>query len=120
MLASVYFVIFSAICYLKLYFVIMDLTYHKIYENITSMITQKEISKLLKCSQPTVNLILNGKRAVSWPLAERLTELFPDHTIQQWKKATPEDIERAFSQLKINSDASIFFPLKNHNHVWSK
>lgn len=44
-------------------------------------------------------MLLIGKRPVSWPLAERLAELFQDRTIQQWKNATPEDLKHAFAQL---------------------
>lgn len=64
------------------------------------MMTQHDIGKILGCSQPTVNLILTGKRHVSWPLAASLAELFPGRTIQQWKKATPEDLKMAFAQIE--------------------
>jgi len=48
----------------------------------------------------TISLFLNGKRAVSWPLAEKLAEIFPAKTVQQWKKSSPEDLRRAFKQLE--------------------
>lgn len=70
------------------------------------MMTQNEIAKFIGCSQPTINMIFTGKRPVSWPLAEKLSELFPSLTIQQWKTATPEDLKRAFEQLKTDGEAA--------------
>jgi len=67
--------------------------------------TQTEISNLLGCSQPTVNLMLNGKKKVSWPLAQRLSELFPCKDIVAWKNSTPHELKRAFEQLKIDGEA---------------
>jgi plasmid maintenance system antidote protein VapI len=68
------------------------------------MMKQKQIAKILRVKESYVCMILNedhGKnRPVSWPLAERLAELFPGRTIQQWKKAKPEELKRAFAQLK--------------------
>jgi plasmid maintenance system antidote protein VapI len=61
---------------------------------------QKNISRILGASDAFVSMILNGKRAVSWPLAARLSDIFPGKTTQQWKQATPEDLRRAFAQLQ--------------------
>jgi len=65
-------------------------------ELFSAMKTQAQISQILGFSQPTINLVLTGKRPVSWPLAEKLANLFPHKTIQDWKAAKPEDIIRAF------------------------
>ena len=61
--------------------------------------TQQNIAKLLNVSQPFINQIMAGKKSVSWPLAEKLSDLFPGKTMREWKKASPEDIKRAFKQL---------------------
>lgn len=65
------------------------------------MITQNDIAAVIGAVDKTyVNKLLNGKRSVSWPLAKRLSELFPCRTIHQWKNATPDDIKRVFAQIK--------------------
>ncbi|WP_040015772.1 helix-turn-helix domain-containing protein [Desulfobacter postgatei] len=65
------------------------------------MMTQNDIAVAIgRVDKTYVNKLLTGKRQVSWPLAERLAELFPDRTIHQWKNATPDDIKRAFAQIK--------------------
>lgn len=70
------------------------------------MMTQNDIAKVVGSVDRTyINKLLTGKRAVSWPLAERLAELFPNRTIQQWKQATPEELKRAFAQLS-NEEAA--------------
>jgi plasmid maintenance system antidote protein VapI len=66
-----------------------------------AMKTQEQISKALGFSQPTINLVLTGKRKVSWPMAVRLAELFPAKTVEQWKNATPDQLRRAFSFLEV-------------------
>jgi len=63
------------------------------------MINRKHISNLFGVTEQYLSMLLNNKRSVSWPLAERLSELFPCRTIQQWKKAKPEELKRAFAQL---------------------
>jgi plasmid maintenance system antidote protein VapI len=83
------------------------LTEHKISEIITAMMTQTKIAAVLKCSQPTVNVMLTGKRPVSWPIAVRLAELFPGKTLQQWKEATPEDLTLAFEQLRPDKKGAV-------------
>jgi len=64
------------------------------------MMKQKHIAEILRVSQPTINLVLTGKRKVSWPLAQKLSNLFPGKTIAQWKNASPEELRIAFSQLE--------------------
>ena len=68
------------------------------------MMTQTQISKILGCSQSAVNLTLTGKRSVSWPLAQKLSGIFPGKTIQQWKNATPTELKRAFNQLYLEKE----------------
>ena len=68
------------------------------------MMKQKDIAKLLGIKESYVCMLFSEDikkyRPVSWPLAKRLSELFPDRTIHQWKNATPDDIKRAFAQIK--------------------
>jgi plasmid maintenance system antidote protein VapI len=69
------------------------------------MMTQTDIAKHLGFSQPTINLTLTGKRKVSWPLAERLAEVFPGKSIKEWKNASPAEIRAAFKFLERTGDA---------------
>jgi DNA-binding XRE family transcriptional regulator len=69
------------------------------------MMTQTDIAKHLGFSQPTINLTLSGKRKVSWPLAERLAEVFPGKSIKEWKHAKPSEIRAAFKFLERTGDA---------------
>ncbi len=71
---------------------------------INAMINRKHISITIGVTEQYLSMLLNGQRKISWPMAERLTELFPGRTIQQWKKATPDDLKRAFAQLKPNNE----------------
>jgi len=66
---------------------------------MTSMMKQKQIAKLLGIHDSDVSRTFSGERKVSWPLAEKLADLFPGKTIKQWKYATPEDLKRAFKLL---------------------
>ena len=61
------------------------------------MIKQKDIQKILNCSQTAVSFILSGKRPISWAQAERLASVFPGKTIKEWKKATPGELKQAFT-----------------------
>ena len=62
-------------------------------------ITQNKIAKALDVSQPFIHRIITGKDPVTWPLAEKLSDLFPGKSIKEWKRSGPEDIKRAFNQL---------------------
>jgi len=62
--------------------------------------TQCIIAKTLKVSQPFISQVITGRKNISWPLAEKLSDLFPDKSIRQWKNATPKELKKAFSQLK--------------------
>ena len=79
---------------------IFILTYVDSKHKINAMINRKHISSTLGVTEQYLSMLLVGKRPVSWPLSERLAELFPDRTIHQWKNATPDDIKRAFAQIK--------------------
>jgi len=68
--------------------------------------TQQKIAETLGVSQPFINQIINDKKAISWPLAEKLADLFPGKTIQQWKSATPDDLRRAFKLLEIEKEVA--------------
>jgi len=68
------------------------------------MILQKQIGKLLGIRQPHVSMILNGKRKVTYTMAERLFEL--THIKESfWMKAGPEELKEAFGDLKQNKVA---------------
>jgi len=60
----------------------------------------KDISNTLNVSETLVSRLLTGQRKVSWPMAEKLSDLFPGKSIKEWKKAEPEDLKNAFAQLK--------------------
>jgi len=62
--------------------------------------TQQKIAQALTVSQPFINRVLRGKSPVSWPLAEKLAELFPGKSMKEWKYSGPEELKRAFSQLE--------------------
>jgi plasmid maintenance system antidote protein VapI len=68
------------------------------------MIKQKQISTLVNIDQSEVSRILGGKRKISWPLAQRLSEMFPGKDIVGWKNASPEEFKRAFAQYQTTEE----------------
>jgi len=64
------------------------------------MKSRKEISDQLDITEQYLSMLLSGKRKVSWNLAERLSKMFPGRSISEWKRATPAELELAFSQLE--------------------
>lgn len=83
--------------------VIFLLTIATISNNMTNIMKQKDISKLLKIDESLLSRLLSNKRQVSWPLAERLSNFFPGRSISEWKRATPEELKAAFHSLNINN-----------------
>lgn len=75
------------------------------------MTDRKHIANILGITEQYLSMLLSGKRQVSWRLAERLAELFPVRTIQGWKIATPEELNRAFEQYDAVSHSHSQFPL---------
>jgi len=63
------------------------------------MKSRKQISTTFGISEQYLSMLLAGKRPVSWPLAAIMSERFPGKTIQQWRNATPKELEVAFKQL---------------------
>jgi len=61
---------------------------------------RKQISQQLGMTEQYLSMLFSGERKVSWPLAEKLTGLFPGKDIVSWKHSTPDDLKRAFSELK--------------------
>jgi uncharacterized membrane protein YfbV (UPF0208 family) len=57
-------------------------------------------TRLLGYHKSTISLFKSGQRGVSWPLAEKLCEIFPDKSIKEWKVASPAEISRAFEQIE--------------------
>lgn len=55
--------------------------------------TQIYHAKFLGISQAYMNLIYTGKKPVSWQLAYKLSNLFPQKNIEWWKFATPAQIK---------------------------
>ena len=47
-----------------------------------------------------LSMLINGERKISWPLAEKLADLFPGKSIRDWKNSGPEELKRAFGQLE--------------------
>ncbi|MBT7630967.1 MAG: hypothetical protein HN597_14880 [Desulfobacula sp.] len=64
------------------------------------MIKNKDIAITLKISDTLVCRLLNGERKVSWPLAERLSKMFPGKSMSEWKRATSKELKAAFNQLE--------------------
>ena len=71
------------------------------------MMKNKHIAKTLKVSDTLVSRLLSGERKISWPLAERLSKMFPGRSISEWKRAEPEELKQALSQLKPQSRENI-------------
>ncbi len=65
------------------------------------MMTQTEIANKLNISKTTVSYILNGGRKVSWPVAEKLSQIFPGRDVVGWKNATPEELEAALMTIGL-------------------
>tara|TARA_B100000614_G_C14449025_1_gene453474 strand:+ start:706 stop:930 length:225 start_codon:yes stop_codon:yes gene_type:complete len=61
-----------------------------------NIITQQKIATTLGVSQPFIHQVLTGKKKISWPMAEKLSNLFPSKTMQQWKRVDPDVIWSAF------------------------
>ncbi|RLB94616.1 MAG: hypothetical protein DRH26_00680 [Deltaproteobacteria bacterium] len=61
----------------------------------------KDIAIALNISDALVSRLLSGERKVSWPLAERLSKMFPGRSISEWKRVNPEEIKRVFEHLEI-------------------
>jgi len=72
---------------------------------------QKQISIILGIHQSDVSRILSGARKVSWPLAEKLADLFPGKSIREWKQATPEELRRV--SYPLAEKLSDIFPWKS-------
>jgi plasmid maintenance system antidote protein VapI len=64
------------------------------------MKSRKEISDQFKISEQYLSMLLSGERKVSWPMAERLSKMFPGKSISEWKRSNPEELLEAFKQLK--------------------
>jgi plasmid maintenance system antidote protein VapI len=60
--------------------------------------TQNDFAALLEIDQPGVSRLLNGKDFVSFPLAVKLFQLFPNKDILEWKKTTKEGIQQLYNQ----------------------
>ena len=64
------------------------------------MANKKTYKKLLGYDKSTISLFETGGREPSWPLAEKLCEIFPGKSIKEWKSASPNELKRAFNQIK--------------------
>jgi len=64
------------------------------------MMKQKDIANTLNISDALVSRLLSGERKVSWPMAERLSKMFPGRSISEWKRASVEEIKQAFNQIE--------------------
>ena len=61
---------------------------------------QKEIAKALNISTSYMSLIFKGEKPISFPLAVRLSKIFPKKDIEQWKNAKPEELKKVFRERK--------------------
>ena len=61
---------------------------------------QKQISIILGIHQSDISRLLSGARRVSYPLAEKLSDIFPWKSMKQWRNASPDEIREAFSHLR--------------------
>jgi plasmid maintenance system antidote protein VapI len=48
-------------------------------------------------------MLLGGERKISWPMAERLSKMFPGKSISEWKRSEPSDLKQVFNQLKVEA-----------------
>jgi plasmid maintenance system antidote protein VapI len=64
------------------------------------MKSRKEISNHFGISEQYLSMLFNGERKVSWNMAEKLSDLFPGKSISEWKRSSPAELKRAFSQLE--------------------
>jgi plasmid maintenance system antidote protein VapI len=55
--------------------------------------TQTYKAQYLGIAQSYMNQIFTGKKPVSWKLAHKLSERFPQKNIEWWKMANPSQIE---------------------------
>ena len=92
---------------------IFSLTWNKYKNNMDSMMSQTDIANYFrskygtKIDQARVSRITRGKEPVPYGLAKALSKEFPWRTLEQWKEnATPEDLKRAFEQLKTDGEAA--------------
>jgi plasmid maintenance system antidote protein VapI len=65
---------------------------------------QIQIAEKLGISQAMVSLILAGKRPITWPLAVKLSDLFPGKSLRQWKEAGPDDLMKALRTLTLGDE----------------
>jgi len=63
------------------------------------MTNRQFISNTFGITEQYLSMLLNGERKVSWPIAEKLSDIFPGKSISQWKRATPKELRQAFEQL---------------------
>lgn len=63
-------------------------------------IKQKHTAQIFKVSDSYISRLLSGEREVSWKFAVKLTDMFPGKSLKDWKKSTPEELRKAFNQLK--------------------
>jgi plasmid maintenance system antidote protein VapI len=67
------------------------------------MKSRKEISDQFKISEQYLSMLLGGERKISWPMAERLSKMFPGKSISEWKRSEPSDLKQVFNQLKVEA-----------------
>jgi len=55
--------------------------------------TQTYQAQVIGILPPHLSMILNGKKKISWELAEKLSTIFPDTSLQWWRYANTEQIK---------------------------
>jgi len=66
--------------------------------------TQNDFAELLGIEQSQVSRLLNGKEKISWPLALKLSKLFPGKDQEGWHKSGATDLCRVYAQLKYEAE----------------
>lgn len=69
--------------------------------------SQYDFAALLEIDPSRVSRLLNGIDPVSWPVAAKLSQLFPGRDVIGWKNATKEDLNRLYQQLKSEAKEKV-------------
>jgi len=69
------------------------------------MSKQKDIATLLSVTPAYVSLLLAG-RPLSYPLAVKLSKMFPEKDVEAWKHSRPEEIEAAFKKIVTTTNTN--------------
>jgi len=71
-------------------------------------LTQRQMARRLRITDAYMSEILGGKKhpRIPRPMAEKLAEIFPSKSYQEWRDSNPEEIRKAFVMEKIDGHAN--------------